>query len=72
MDPERRKKLLIVAVIEGSAVEGKAFLTLEELKSMEEGLVETDYFSLNLRHEGILSFQRYLDMAYLQESEFEG
>ncbi|HHV18733.1 MAG TPA: molybdopterin-dependent oxidoreductase [Thermoanaerobacterales bacterium] len=34
-------------VIEGSAVEGKAFLTLEELKSMEEGLVETDYFSLN-------------------------
>ncbi|MGI6307773.1 MAG: molybdopterin-dependent oxidoreductase [Dethiobacteria bacterium] len=34
-------------VIEGDAVEGKAFFTLEELKSMEEGLVEADYFSVN-------------------------
>ncbi len=34
-------------VVEGDAVEGKAFFTLEELKSMEEGLREADYFSLN-------------------------
>ena len=34
-------------VIKGEAVEGKAFLTLEELKSMEEGLVEADYFCIN-------------------------
>ena len=34
-------------VIEGSAVENKAFFTLEDLKSMEEGLREADYFSLN-------------------------
>ncbi len=34
-------------VIEGNAVESKAFFTLEELKSMENGLREADYFSLN-------------------------
>ena len=40
---------------------------------MEEGLVETDYFSLNSYGRGILSFQRYLDMAYFAgKSEFEG
>ncbi len=34
-------------VIEGDAVESKASFTLDELKSMEEGLVEADYFSIN-------------------------
>lgn len=34
-------------VIEGGTVEDKAFFTLEELKSMEEGLREADYFSFN-------------------------
>lgn len=34
-------------IIEGDAVEGKAFLTLDELKSMKDGLVEADYFSVN-------------------------
>lgn len=34
-------------VIEGDAVESKVLFTLEELKSMEEGLVEADYFSIN-------------------------
>ena len=34
-------------LIEGSAVKGKTSFTLEDLKSMEEGLVEADYFSKN-------------------------
>jgi hypothetical protein len=34
-------------VIEGDAVEGRASFTLEELKAMEDGLVEADYFALN-------------------------
>ncbi|MFO7151804.1 MAG: molybdopterin-dependent oxidoreductase [Bacillota bacterium] len=34
-------------VIEGDAVERKAYVTLDELKSMDEGLVEADYFSIN-------------------------
>lgn len=34
-------------VIEGDAVESKAFFTLEELKSMGKGLREADYFSIN-------------------------
>ncbi|MCF6096889.1 molybdopterin-dependent oxidoreductase [Thermovorax subterraneus] len=36
-----------IVVIEGDAVESKAYLTLDELKSMDEGLVEADYFSIN-------------------------
>ena len=34
-------------VIEGDAVKAAASFTLEELKSMEEGLVEADYVSIN-------------------------
>ncbi len=34
-------------VVDGDVVESKAAFTLEELKSMEEGLREADYFSLN-------------------------
>ena len=34
-------------VIQGDAVQGKVRLSLDELKSMEEGLVEADYFSVN-------------------------
>ena len=34
-------------IIEGDAVKGKVFFTLAELKSMDDGLVEADYFSLN-------------------------
>jgi DMSO/TMAO reductase YedYZ molybdopterin-dependent catalytic subunit len=34
-------------IIEGDAVEAKVSLTLEELKAMDEGLVEDDYFSIN-------------------------
>ncbi|MDI9477103.1 MAG: molybdopterin-dependent oxidoreductase [Natronincolaceae bacterium] len=34
-------------VVEGDAAESRAFFTLEELKAMEEGLREADYFSLN-------------------------
>ena len=34
-------------VIKGNAIESKACFTLEELKSMEEGFREADYFSLN-------------------------
>lgn len=34
-------------VIEGSSIESKTFFTLEELKSMEEGIREADYFSFN-------------------------
>lgn len=34
-------------VIEGNGAGSKAFFTLEELKSMEEGIKEADYFSLN-------------------------
>jgi len=34
-------------LIEGDGVEEKATFTLEELKAMEDGLVEADYFSLN-------------------------
>ncbi|NLC11827.1 MAG: molybdopterin-dependent oxidoreductase [Firmicutes bacterium] len=34
-------------VIEGEAVENRVFITLEDLKSMGEGLVEADYFFLN-------------------------
>jgi len=33
--------------IEGNAVKDKAAFTLDELKSMEDGLVEADYFSIN-------------------------
>jgi DMSO/TMAO reductase YedYZ molybdopterin-dependent catalytic subunit len=36
-----------VLFIEGNGVEGKASITLEELKSMPDGLVEADYFSIN-------------------------
>ena len=34
-------------LIKGDAVEDQVFFTWEELKSMEEGLVEADYFSIN-------------------------
>jgi len=34
-------------LIEGEAVEEKISFTLEELKSMEEGLVEADYYGVN-------------------------
>lgn len=34
-------------LIEGNAVEDKCAFTLEELKSMKDGLVEADYFSIN-------------------------
>ena len=34
-------------VIEGDAVQAAASFTLEELKSMKEGLVEADYVSIN-------------------------
>ena len=34
-------------VIQGDAVEGKTRLSMDDLKSMEDGLVEADYFSLN-------------------------
>jgi DMSO/TMAO reductase YedYZ molybdopterin-dependent catalytic subunit len=34
-------------VIEGDAVESKVLFTLEDLKSMDEGIVEADYFSIN-------------------------
>lgn len=34
-------------LIEGDAVESRVYFTLEELKSMEDGLVEADYFSIN-------------------------
>ena len=34
-------------LIEGNAVKDKAAFTLDELKSMEDGLVEADYFSVN-------------------------
>jgi DMSO/TMAO reductase YedYZ molybdopterin-dependent catalytic subunit len=34
-------------VIEGEAVEARASFTLDELKAMEEGLVEADYFAIN-------------------------
>ena len=34
-------------LIEGKAVEGKASFTPEDLKSMKDGLVEADYFSIN-------------------------
>jgi len=34
-------------VIRGDAVEGEVCLTLDELKSMEDGLIEDDYFSVN-------------------------
>jgi hypothetical protein len=36
-----------VLLIEGNAVKDKAAFTLDELKSMEDGLVEADYFSIN-------------------------
>jgi len=36
-----------VFFIEGDAVEGKVSVTLEELKSMSDGLVEADYFCIN-------------------------
>lgn len=34
-------------VIQGDAVEGKTRLSMDDLKSMEDGLVEADYFSVN-------------------------
>jgi len=34
-------------LIEGDGVEEKASFTLEELKAMEDGIVEADYFSIN-------------------------
>ncbi len=34
-------------LIEGDAVESRVYFTLEELKSMRDGLVEDDYFSIN-------------------------
>ena len=34
-------------IIEGDALESKVYFTLEEIQSMEEGLIEADYFSLN-------------------------
>jgi hypothetical protein len=34
-------------LIEGDGVESKVSFTLEELKSMKDGLVEADYFSIN-------------------------
>ncbi len=34
-------------VIQGGGVKGKVLLSLDELKAMEEGLVEADYFSIN-------------------------
>jgi len=36
-----------VLLIEGKAVKDQAVFTLDELKSMEDGLVEADYFSIN-------------------------
>ena len=44
-------------VIEGDAVEDKVSFTLDELKSMPEGIVEADYFRDQfLRDEGIFPF----------------
>lgn len=34
-------------VIEGNAVKGRVIFTLDELKTMEQGLLEADYFCLN-------------------------
>lgn len=36
-----------ILVIQGDGVEGETRLSLDELKSMEDGLVEDDYFSIN-------------------------
>ncbi len=34
-------------IIEGKAVKGQTFFTLDKLKSMQDGLVEADYCSVN-------------------------
>jgi hypothetical protein len=44
---EKEKTPSGLLVIEGDAVEDKVSFTLDELKSMPEGIVEADYFGIN-------------------------
>ncbi len=56
-------------VVEGDAVEGRVLFTLGELKSMEKGLREADYFSLNSY--GTKKYFRFkgISLGYLLEDE---